>query len=353
MELSVFLYLCTRKGKHFSMRHFYPFFLAIIGIACGCNRLQEPENQLVFETCTNLPEARTAATAFVVDGKAYIVGGRTLSSDACKTNANGYPKNLWQYDPTTDTWTGLGEVPFGSRVHATAQVVGSDVYVGLGFSGGVYNENNYHRDWWRYTPATHTWQQLDSFPNDYTNDCAAYYLDGKIYACYGFGTYGYSRQIGEYDIASDTWTAHETSYKNATHGISLTGAQVGERCFLGGGWNSKNLNERQWYEFDPATDRWTERAKMPSGRVYTATTTDSRYIYVMGGRHFGGSLTTGEVYDQVLCYDTGKDIWTLHGHLPGGARENAVAFTIGNRHFVGLGNDADEQILSDMHAWTE
>ncbi len=335
------------------MQHFYLIFLLTISALCGCERLKEPSNPIVFEACANMPEARTAATAFVVDGKAYIVGGRTLSSNECKTNANGYPKNLWQYDPTTDTWTDLGEVPFGSRVHATAQVVGSDVYVGLGFSGGIYNENNYHRDWWRYTPATHSWTQLDSFPNDHTNDCAVYHLDGKIFACYGFGTYGFSREIGRYDIASDTWTARETSYKNATHGISLTGAQVGERCYLGGGWNSKNLNERQWYEFDPATDSWNERKKLPAGRVLSAVTTSQQGIFVLGGRHFGGSLTTGKVYDEVLEYNIDNDEWLLRGHLPGGARENAVAFTIGKKHFVGLGNDADEQILNDLYAWTE
>ncbi len=335
------------------MQRFYLIFLLTISALCGCERLKEPSNPIVFEACANMPEARTAATAFVVDGKAYIVGGRTLSSNECKTNANGYPKNLWQYDATTDTWTDLGEVPFGSRVHATAQVVGSDVYVGLGFSGGIYNENNYHRDWWRYTPATHSWTQLDSFPNDHTNDCAVYHLDGKIFACYGFGTYGFSREIGRYDIASDTWTARETSYKNATHGISLTGAQVGERCYLGGGWNSKNLNERQWYEFDPASDSWHERKKLPAGRVLSAVTTSQQGIFVLGGRHFGGSLTTGKVYDEVLEYNIDNDEWLLRGHLPGGARENAVAFSIGNRHFVGLGNDADEQILNDLYAWTE
>ncbi len=335
------------------MQRFYLIFLLTISALCGCERLKEPSNPIVFEACANMPEARTAATAFVVDGKAYIVGGRTLSSNECKTNANGYPKNLWQYDATTDTWTDLGEVPFGSRVHATAQVVGSDVYVGLGFSGGIYNENNYHRDWWRYTPATHSWTQLDSFPNDHTNDCAVYHLDGKIFACYGFGTYGYSRQIAQYDIASDKWTLYTDNHKRAPSVISAVGAQVGDRCFLGSGWNADKLNVRQWYEFDPASDSWHERKKLPAGRVLSAVTTSQQGIFVMGGRHFGGSLTTGKVYDEVLEYNIDNDEWLLRGHLPSGARENAVAFSIGNRHFVGLGNDADEQILNDLYAWTE
>ncbi len=326
-------------------------FLLIISALCGCGRLEEPSNPIVFEACAALPEGRAAATAFAVGDKAYIFGGRTLSSDACKSNPKGYPTNLWQYDAAADAWTDLGEVPFGRRVHAAAQVVGDKVYVGLGFSGGIYNTANYRRDWWCYTPATHSWQQLDSFPNDNTDACAIYHIDGKIYTCHGFGTYGYSRQIAQYDIASNKWTLYADNYKRAPSVISPIGAQVGDRCFLGSGWNADKLNIRQWYEFDPATDSWHERKKLPAGRVLSATTTSQQGIYVLGGRHFGGSLTTGEVYDEVLEYNIESNEWLLRGHLPGGARENAVAFTIGNKHFVGLGNNADEQILSDLHTW--
>ncbi len=325
--------------------------MLIVSVLCGCNRLQEPTNPIVFEACAPMHEARTAATAFVVGDAAYIVGGRTLSSDACKSHPEGYPENLWRYDAAANAWTDLGAVPFGRRVHATAQVVGDQVYVGLGFSGGIYNTSNYHRDWWRYTPATHTWLQLDSFPNDYTDACASFYLDGKIYICHGFGTFGYSRQICQYDIAANRWTLYDDNYKRAPSVISAIGAQVGDRCFLGSGWNADKLNVRQWYEFDPASDSWHERQKLPTGRVFAASTTDKQGIYVLGGRHFGGSLTTGKIYDEVLRYDIENDAWTLRGHLPNGARENAVAFTVGDRHFVGLGNDANEEILSDLHTW--
>lgn len=325
--------------------------LPIIGALCGCERLQEPTNPVAFEACAPMPQARTAATAFVVGDAAYIVGGRTLSSDACKWHPEGYPKNMWRYDAAADAWTDLGEVPFGQRVHAAAQVVGDRVYVGLGFSGGIYNTSNYRRDWWCYTPATHTWQQLDSFPNDYTDACAIYHIDGKIYACHGFGTYGYSRQIAQYDIASNKWTLYADNYKRAPSVIGPIGAQVGDRFFLGSGWNADKLNIRQWYEFDPATDVWHERGKLPSGRVFAATLASGKSIFVLGGRRFGGSLTTGKIYDDVLEYSTETDKWLLRGHLPNGARENAVAFTVGDKHFVGLGNDADEQILSDLHTW--
>lgn len=325
--------------------------LPVIGLFYSCQRLHEPDNPIIFEACTPMPESRAAATAFAVGDRAYIVGGRTIDSDACKQHPEGYPKNMWMYDAATDAWTDLGEVPFGCRVNATAITVDGEVYVGLGFRGYIYTDNCYLRDWWRYNPATAERERLADFPNEYTNANVAYCADGKIYLCYGFGTYGYSRQICRYDIQTDTWAVYADNHKRVPAAISVMGGQVGDRCFLGSGFNTDRLNIRYWYEFDPATDTWHERAKLPAGRIFATTIAGSNSLFVLGGRHFGGTLTTGQLYDDVLEYDLDADRWLLRGHLPEGARENAVAFEIGGCKYIGLGENSEGKILNDLHRW--
>lgn len=318
----------------------------IIGALCGCERLQEPANPVAFEACAPMPQARTAATAFVVGDAAYIVGGRTLSSDACKWHPEGYPKNMWRYDAAADAWTDLGEVPFGNRVNAVAQVVGDEVYVGLGFRGRTYTDSCYLRDWWRYEPATATWTRLADFPTHDTSGAAAFEQGGKVYVMFGFYNQ-YKDEIYVYDPTSDKWTvAGKAKIRTRLAGICCSN---GARAFIGGGYHTENLDD--WWRYDAANGSWKKCHEIPGARCFAAAIATEERFYVLGGRHFGGSLTDGFLYGDLLEYHAESDKWTLIGHLPEGRRENMVAFAIDGKPYFGLGENADGEILNDLHTW--
>ncbi len=69
--------------------------------------------------------------------------------------------------------------------------------------------------------------------------------------------------------------------------------------------------------YDPATNRWTEKAPLPypidlatrkaEGRQWLAAATYEGKIYT-----FGGANLNGEVRDTVDVYDAAKDAWTAH-----------------------------------------
>ena len=81
---------------------------------------------------------------------------------------------------------------------------------------------------------------------------------------------------------------------------------------------------------------------MPHGkRSLAVCAANSRYIYLFGGRFFGGELTRGKIYSDIECYDLAANKWTKSGVMPYGGAENMIAFTIGETVYFGLGEDAN------------
>ncbi len=286
-----------------------------------------------------MPVPCASAVAFTHGGKGYVFGGR----DSTGTRSN----RLWQYDPVSDTWSDLGETPLKPRVNAMAQVAGEQVYIGLGFNGYVYNDSSYLRDFWRYTPATGDWERLADFPTTNTVHPVPYLVGDRIYAIYPTGP-GFSRDINIYDIPTDTWTTLEDNHHRAKAGSGIVGTTCQNRCFLGGGFNTTNLD--QWYEVDLTTDRWTKHRAIPHGaRFLAACTADSRYIYIFGGRYWGGALTAGHLYADILRFSPETEEWETCGTMPYGETENLVAFTIGAHIYFGLGEDIDGHIHPQLY----
>jgi N-acetylneuraminic acid mutarotase len=314
-----------------------------ICLFCGCSKLKEPEVPIQFSELASLPVGRASASAFVVDGKAYVLCGR---------NADGVVLNdMWQYDINANVWVQQNDLPFKGRVKAIAQVVGGKVYVGLGYNGEVYQDSCYLRDFWKYTPATNMWTRCADFPNSYTNANITYVIGNNIYVCYGYGPLGFSRQICCYNIILNKWIEYEDNYKRAATVMGATGEQCNNRLFFGTGAYTTSFNSNDWYEFNPESDVWIKRANIVGGRVFAASVVGQESIFLLGGRHYGGTLTTGFLYDDILEYSISQNTWNLRGHLPGGGRENMITFSYNGKGYFGLGEDKDGKIFKDLYRW--
>ena len=68
------------------------------------------------------PDARFGAIGISVGGKGYVGLG---SSNA------GYHNDLWEYDPTTNAWSPLANMPAPGRQAAIAFAINGKIYVGL------------------------------------------------------------------------------------------------------------------------------------------------------------------------------------------------------------------------------
>jgi N-acetylneuraminic acid mutarotase len=76
----------------------------------------------------DFPVPRADAATFVVNNKAYVVGGSTGATPNEATAIN----EVWEFDPANDAWRKLNNFRGGNREGAIGFAIGEDGYVALG-----------------------------------------------------------------------------------------------------------------------------------------------------------------------------------------------------------------------------
>lgn len=115
-----------------------------------------------------------------------------------------------------------------------------------------------------------------------------------------------------------------------------TGAAVNNRGYMGlGHINSiQDVLYDDWFEYDPGTDSWTQKANFPGGpRMHAASFVINNKIYVGTGRDVNTVL-----YNDFYCYNPVTNSWSQIASFPGAARRGAVAFVLNNLGYVGTGS---------------
>ena len=310
----------------------------LVAVVTACSA---PEVQVQPRECASMPKGRASACSCVLDGKAYVFGGREAG--------NAYKNDLWQYDPQTDSWTDLGASPMKGRVNAAIVAFDGKIYAGLGYAGyGVYRDSTYLQDWWEYTPETGVWRQVAKYPNANTVACVAFATNEKIYALYGFG-HKQTRQICVYSPAQDKWQELPDNTDRPRLRFGERAALHEGLLYFGTGYTTDG-SMRDWYAADIEKDEWTSRKSIPGkGREFTACTNTRQFIYLFGGRHFAGEMTGGEVFESFMRYAPDKDQWEWCGTMPCGRAENQIAFTIDGKAYFGLGEDENGQVINKMY----
>lgn len=128
---------------------------------------------------------------FVVNGMGYIVGGKFSNSF--------YTAQMWQYNPTTNTWLQRASFPVGTRYAMSAFAINGKAYAGLGT-----DEDFLMNDWWEYNPASNTWVQKSAFPGSGRFAASGFAIGSKGYVLAGQDG-GYQDDLWQYDAISDTW----------------------------------------------------------------------------------------------------------------------------------------------------
>jgi hypothetical protein len=127
---------------------------------------------------------------FSLNGKGYIVGNNS---------------NVYEYDPNADTWTSIGTFPVNVAEYLQLSVIAPDAYIYsiLGVSAGnkgYYGLGNLNR-LWEFDPTTKTWTEKASHPeiHEFANHIFSY--KSKIYSGDHY-----------YDIASDQWIKNNINF---------------------------------------------------------------------------------------------------------------------------------------------
>ncbi|TKJ33297.1 MAG: hypothetical protein CEE38_20835 [Planctomycetes bacterium B3_Pla] len=197
-----------------------------------------------------------------------------------------------------DVWTEKAPMPT-TRLALAGSVVNRKIYaIGGRADGALVTE---------YDPATDTWTTKTRMPTARFG-LATSVVDGKIYAIGGStgpGTTSATRvATEEYDPATDIWTKKTAM---PTGRWALAACVVDRKIYAIGGvpGNPWITHLRTVEEYDPLTDTWTKKADMPTARGFLSASVVDGKIYVIGGALASKTmLSTVEVYDPIT------DTWT-------------------------------------------
>lgn len=296
----------------------------------ACNRVEE----VPITDWAHHPDfpgnARANASTFVFGDNAYLCCGRTVWNDSCLNE-------VWRFNSVDLSWTQLDSFPGKPRVNAVAVTINGKGYVGMGC-----NNFNVYRDFYEFDPTTGSWTQKASFPDKAANALVYGVVDGCLYTAMGFDGSGYYPYTHKYDPLTDTWT----KLPDAEHAYLLTSAfAIGTNFYVAAGYEGRNL--RAVFGFDTKSQKWSQMASLPEGRMLSNGLALNGKGYILLGRYWAGSANNGRLLSDIVEYDPNENAWTKRGDFPGGPRQNAMVFTIGDRGYVVMGEN-DFQCLSDV-----
>jgi N-acetylneuraminic acid mutarotase len=267
---------------------------------------------------------RERATGFAVMDKGYLFGGQDT--------AEIIHKDLWAYDPISDSWTQKADLPGAARRDAVSFVIGNYAYVGSGMDSVSAPTGIKLKDFWRYNPLTNAWTAVADFPGMGGNGVyfsTGFSVAGKGYICGGkLGSNTYSAQFWEYKPSNNQWI-QRASFPGGVR-YQMASFVVGSKAYVGMGVD-QNIYKKDMYCYDPGANLWTTIAPFPAYERGAASTfsLDERGFVCLGNN--GGLL------GDLLEYNPKTDTWTLRAAYGGSERKSAVAFVIGNKAYVGTG----------------
>jgi len=235
-----------------------------------------------WNTLTAMPQPATGTAVEAIDGIVYFAGGFNGANLA----------TLQAYDPTTNSWTALADLPGPRYAGDGAGVINSQLYVAGGWTQSPPLPND---TLFVYDRPTDRWSSLASMPH--LSACGATgVIDGKLYvttACNGFS--GYTSLLDVYDPGTDSWTSLANSA--SPHSQPAAGV-INDKLYVAGGLRGDGNVTNLLEVFDPATNQWATLAPMPRGVVSSASAVLNGRLYVFGGQPAGGrSINLVQVYD--------------------------------------------------------
>ena len=282
--------------------------------------------------------ARVDAVGFSISSKGYIGTGFDGSANT---------KDFWEYDPIGDTWTQKADFGGTTRQAAVGFSIGSKGYIGTGYDG-IADTN----DFWEYDPALNNWTQKANFGGTVRRNAVGFSIGSKGYIGTGLDGSTYYKDFWEYNPVSDTWTQKANiesvfgGRRNAAIGFSIGSKGyigLGVRVDLLWGIIPVTTTLQDFYEFDPIANTWTMKASFNGGARYDAIG------FSIGDKGYVGmgffETSSAVFYKDFWQYDPLGDTWTQKADFGDTVdpaetgRRAGVGFSIGNKGYIGLGYD--------------
>lgn len=278
----------------------------------------------------------------------YIEGKKVNTVDKCLTVGFGVPGK----------WCRGLNFEAGKVGAAVSFSIGGRGYVVSGYSVQDNEQPQHTASLWEYEPLSGEWQKKMSLPPGKQRSWATgFSIGNKGYIATGrlasdFNPQNFVNDFWEYDPATDTWTERAPipfptippvsgfSGTDCAFGFSIAG-----KGYVGGGETHNLIPRKGLYEYDPQQNIWIVKNNLPFGSTIKSSS------FVIGDKAYVGlgyyqGLTDS---DSLFEYDPAIDQWTQKAPFPGGKRLAAVSFSLNNKGYVGTGyNHTADELYDDF-----
>lgn len=294
------------------------------------------------------------AQGLALGGRLYSFGGFDALKSCCTPTARAY-----RMDPATG-WTALAPMPaengtgFGGVTHAGMASDGTYIYWAGGYSADATGTRQIYgtKEVWRYDPATNSYSRMPDLPLTRAAGQLAY-LDGELHY-FGGTNLARTADVGEHwalelSNAAAGWVPR-APLPNPRHHM---GAAVldGKIYAVGGqhGHDAQLTTQNDVHAYDPVTDAWAQRADLPKslGHISSATFAMDGRVVVLGGETANGVYTA-----DTYAYDPATNAWTALTPLPS-PRHSGVANAIDGVMYYATGGSstAFKGVPASSPAW--
>ncbi len=274
---------------------------------------QTGTDALSWQLKANTPEA-ISRTAGVFDS----IGNFHLVCGNCNSHISHPYDEIWQ--PGSNSWSrGLTHPSgrYGVHNHDVARI-GNVIYVG----GGSQGSGGYYNSLTAIDLDANDWSVRAAMPQNsflYYDFCAA---GGNVYCFGGYNQVSVLSTNYRYNPSSNTWTLRARMPQARRCAMV---AVIGDTIHVFGGFSRNDLTSSTTthWKYNWVTNVWTQGTAMPTdlawGRAVVVTTPDSgAMIYLAGGVN-GGNATT-----RVYRYSQRYDAWANGGSMPVATRSHAA-----------------------------
>lgn len=273
--------------------------------------------------------ARYGVAYFSIGDKGYIaLGAESAPSD-------NFVNDLWEYDPSADSWTQKAAFPGAARYNPIRFTIGNRAYVGCGFNG------SYFSDMWQYDQASNTWNQKNNFAGTARSAAVSFVVNDKGYAGLGQNGATFFDDFYSYNETTDTWTA-VADFPGTPRALPFSFGIEGYG-YVGAGATSVPVASygKDLWRFDPVANTWVQKADFPGLARYAVV------YFTIGSKGYAGlgkNSTTS--FTDFFMYNPATDTWTQKANCPVNGIEGG--FETGGNGFAGCGINLSGTITKEF-----
>ena len=308
-----------------------------------------------WEQITEIPTKRKGFSTAVVDDKIYLIGGSLFENGRGPFGLS----TVEVYDPKINNWQRVADMPT-PRADARTAVVNGTIYVFGGYSGiDNRGENFKFLDIVEaYNPQTNTWVRKENMPFPCINFGIGV-VAGQVYIIGGLADFNYgipnslewTDRVEAYDPKTDTWTKRaKMPTRRDYFGVGV----VSNRIYLigGRGWPQVGNLGGSFLpvteEYNPETNQWQKKNDILDLRLYSSTVVVGDQIFMIGGFVWQDGLRKDPA--TVDAYNPETDEWNDMPPMPTGKTPFGVAIVKGKIYVFG-GEGEDGEYLSTVEVF--